>query len=99
MGHETLTRPFLDKEYKSIHKTIMLENKVLSTSKNKKGRWERNFYIDAIFIFVDKMYGNGLKVQRVDKHLFWIYLGARIMQRKLSSPNHVSAIELNLREK
>ena len=35
----------------------------------------------------------------VDKHLFQIYLGVMIMKRKLSSPDHVSAIEINLLEK
>ena len=41
------------------------------------------------------MYANCLEVLTAYKYLFWLYLGAIITKRKLSSTDHVSAIGEN----
>ena len=41
------------------------------------------------------MYENCLEVLTAYKYLFWLYLGAIITKRKLSSTHHVSAIGQN----
>ena len=48
--------------------------------------------------FIFKKHKNGVRLVMVDKYLFWIYKGAIIMKIKWSSPDHVSAIEINLGE-
>ena len=50
----------------------------------------------SILSIVNKMYGNALKVLIVHKYLILSYSGAIIMKCKLSGPDHVSAIKINL---
>ena len=50
------------------------------------------------FFLIFKKHKNGVRLVMVDKYLFWIYKGAIIMKIKWSSPDHVSAIEINLGE-
>ena len=66
----------------------------------KKGdEWGIFFlFFSAIFFVVERRYAIGQRAPIFDKCLIWINIGSITNKRKLSSPNHVSVIEINPRE-